>query len=395
MLEQKILAACMLSRDAYNCVAALNEDGDFTDQAAVVYQKISEFYDADHRAQQADKDIVLARVVATAPKHEEVFTNILNNLPSEVSVPNVRDVYLEQKQEAAGARLSSALLTGDRKKIQVAMDRFNAIKELEAAEDGDTGEFICTSLDDLLVSVKPENLLKVYPEALNTALDGGCPRGSHILIFAPPEVGKSLFAINMACGFMHTGRKVLYVGNEDPHSMMLLRFFSRLSGMNRHEILRDPQEAERRAVKNGYGNLVFASLSPGTLSDIRRLVSRHEPDVLVVDQVPNLYTKSASKVEKLEYLASEIRNITKANNMVGVSLAQAAESAQNKMYLELGDVYFSNVGVQAAVDVMIGLGADAQMLNSNQRMISLCKNKITGNHSPFPVSIDPLLSKVI
>ena len=61
----------------------------------------------------------------------------------------------------------------------------------------------------------------------------------------------------------------------------------------------------------------------------------------------------------------------------------------------MGDVYFSNVAIQGAVDVMIGLGMNDEYDRANRRMISLAKNKLSGNHEPFPVIIQPELSRIL
>ena len=136
---------------------------------------------------------------------------------------------------------------------------------------------------------------------------------------------------------------------------------------------------------------MFASLSPGSLGDVRRLVERYEPDVLVVDQLHKLNSpKRLSKVEHLEYVADKVRDMGKEFNTLTLSITQAADSATNKAILEMGDVYYSNVAIQQAADLMIGLG----MGPDGNRCLSLCKNKINGNHSPVPITLDSYLSRV-
>jgi hypothetical protein len=89
-----------------------------------------------------------------------------------------------------------------------------------------------------------------------------------------------------------------------------------------------------------------------------------------------------------------MRALAKIRNIGAVSVTQAADSAINKLYLEMGDVYFSNIAIQAQVDLMIGIGMDNQAQQNNTRVLSLCKNKLTGNHVPLHVLVDPKLSKV-
>lgn len=391
-IEAKVLGAIAHSSDVYRTLAGMAEDQDFSDQGLVIFKEIADFYERDGTADKVDTDLLCHALERKYPKHGEILQGIVHSL-EDVSLPNVKHEFLSLKKQMAADRLSSALVAGDDAKIAQFKEEYERVTSgLVDTEEDNT--YIGAPVDSIISSVSPDQLIKLYPQQLNEALEGGCPRGSHVLVFAPPEMGKSMVCINMASCMIHEGRRVLYIGNEDPATMMLLRFYSRLSGMTRAEILKEPKVAEKKAFANGYSNLTFVSLSPGTVPDVRRLVRRHSPDILFVDQLSNIYSKNASKVEKLEYLASEVRNIVKAANIVGVSVTQAGESAQNKQVLELGDVYFSNVAIQAAVDVMIGVGGDKQLVDMGKRTLSLCKNKISGNHMPVYVDVNTRMSMV-
>jgi archaellum biogenesis ATPase FlaH len=311
----------------------------------------------------------------------------------ETSGINVMHEFLEVKKGAIAHKLSSALLGTNESAIQELLEAYSNFSYEEEEEDNTV--HVGTSITDVLSAFSSDELIKVYPKSLNEKLGGGVPPQTHILVFAPPEVGKSLFSINMACGFLSQGKKVLYWGNEDPDKAMLLRFFTRLSGMDKFDITKDPQKAEELAYRRGYGNLIFKSSDGGTIHQIEEALKEYEPDILVVDQIGNLDMKGREGAIGLEYAAKSMRFLIKKYDVVGVSVHQGSADAQGKMYLDLGDVYFSNVGVQAAMDVMIGLGATGEMLEANERMASLPKNKISGDHSPFGFSINPLLSKVV
>ncbi len=81
--------------------------------------------------------------------------------------------------------------------------------------------------------------------------------------------------------------------------------------------------------------------------------------------------------------------------MLTLSVTQAGDSASGKLVLETGDVDFSNVGIPAQADVMVGIGFDATFEAEGLRNISLPKNKISGRHENFPVRIVPQLSRFI
>jgi hypothetical protein len=79
---------------------------------------------------------------------------------------------------------------------------------------------------------------------------------------------------------------------------------------------------------------------------------------------------------------------------VVVSVTQAGDSADRKNVLDIGDVDFSNTGIPAQADVMIGLGANDQLKQRGEICISLPKNKVSGRHEYFTVLAQPSLSKV-
>jgi len=250
-------------------------------------------------------------------------------------------------------------------------------------------------VDDLFDELDPSNLINVYPKSLNDHLDGGVPRGTHIVVFARPETGKSMFMINMCSECLQQGLKVLYLGNEDPAATMRQRILSNMTGLPRADILRYIDDVKAEAGDKGYNNLIFVERSPGTVSEVRRLVMRYKPDVFIVDQIRNLNTsKSLSKVEALEYVAQSMRNLGKEAQALAVSVTQAGNSGDGKLILDMGDVDYSNTGIPSTADLMIGIGINREYEAAKKRMISLPKNKISGKHEVFPVSVVTELSKV-
>lgn len=394
MDERKLLAACVTDRGTFNTIDKFIKKEDLSDRGHLVWEAIVHWYKTDDLASSIDREVLADQLALKFPSHAQMFKTLVTGLES-ISPANTIEAFIDFRLASLAQRLAQALAAGDSKSAHALMEEYRELRDAreEALKDG-TRVLIGASSDRLIQSVRPDNLLKLYPANLNAAIDGGLPEGAHVLVFAPPEVGKSMLCINMAAGIMSEGHKVLYLGNEDPAELMLLRFKSRLSGMTRKEIIADPAEADRRADQRGFGNLVFASLAPGNLHDVAHLCDEHKPRIVFIDQLSNLYVKNLTKVEGLEYLAKGIRNIAKSRKIVAVSVTQAADSAIGKLFLEMGDVYFSNIAIQAQVDLMIGMGMDNQAQQLNKRVLSLCKNKLTGNHLPLEVKVDQSLTKV-
>lgn len=391
MDERTVLAAIRSSQPAYRKIEQYIEDGDFSDMGKLLLTEYREFYDRDPRADEVDLDVLASSLHRKYPKHSENLLGVARTTAT--SPDNILSEFFEYKKQVVGLELGQMLVSnGQQDKAEELMELYRKYSEaVEGVEFDDDKVYVNVDVADLVEHVRAENLIRLYPSSLNEAVGGGLPRGAHVLLFALPEIGKSATSINLACGMAKDGHKVLYIGNEDPYQLMLLRIVSRLSMWTTDQVKANPQEAQDRARHNGYENIVFASLAPGSLGDVRRLIEKYEPDAVVLDQLHKLNSpKRLSKVEHLEYVADKVRDMGKEFNCLVVSITQAADSATNKAILEMGDVYYSNVAIQQAIDLMIGLG----MGPDGNRCLSLCKNKINGNHSPVPITLDTYLSRV-
>ena len=208
-------------------------------------------------------------------------------------------------------------------------------------------------------------------------------------------MGKTLVVIEMMAGFVSQGLSVLYVGNEDPLDDVNMRIVNRLSLMTKFEVLNDPQEAQLRAEEAGYNLLIMAGLSPGTPREITGLIEKHTPDVLVLDQIRNLDMGNDNYTLALQAAAIQARTWAKRYSCVVVSVTQAGDSAEGKAVLSQGDVDYSNTGIPATADVLLGIGATERNKMRGEIVLSLPKNKVSGNHEFFAVLSEPTLSQLI
>lgn len=387
--EQRILSAIMTDRDAYNRIASLIDEADFSEQGWLLVGEITNFYETDNDAGHIDKDTIKDVIVRKFPKASKIINAVIDNLET-VSVSNATQEYIELKKEALEHTIAEKMLA--REDYRDLLERLLAVDVLEEHEENTV--FINTDIDEILSATSPDNLIRVHPLCLNERLDGGLVPGTQVAIYAPTEVGKSMISINMTCGFLRDGRRVLYGGNEDPSKSMLLRIYNNLTGMTKEEIRSQPNKARQTAHANGYNNLVFKELTPGSLREIRSLIEKYEPEVVIVDQMANMECRSSSKVEKNEILACGLRAMAKKYGVVMIIVHQASDDAYGKNILQKNHMYYSNVGVQGQMDVMIGIGMDASYEQQDLRMLCLTKNKLSGNHENFPVRVVPSLSRV-
>jgi hypothetical protein len=397
-LEKRLIAAAIKSRQAFDSVFAKIDPEAFSAPGCLLGKEIQQFYELDKEAKSADLSVLTERIAARVrnDKHVAAIKDYAKDLDPDISVPNLAFDIRNFQQLRIGDELSLALVNrDDNKKIRELMTAYEDLSHTKE-EKSEEEVFHRKSVKALLEkSFDPGKQIKLSPRELNDRCDGGARPGHHILVYARPEIGKTLFAQNLAAGFIGQGYRTLYIGNEDPASDILLRFVCRLSRMTKQQVMENPEDAERRAYARGYDGLVVASLAPGNFFEIRKLVEEHRPACVILDQLRNLEVNSESRVQALEKAATEARNLAKRYGLLVTSVTQAGESAEGKAVLGRDDIDFSKTGIPAQVDLMIGIGADQMMENHGIRTISLPKNKLSGRHDHFVVTINPAIGTVV
>ncbi len=395
-MERTIISSILKSRRFFSLIdSAIVPSEDISDLGNIVYSVIKDFYESDPSADSVDIPILTATLRRKYEKHFNLLNTFLSS-DKQISEPNLLRELTAVKLQAVSRKLAGAFLSNNNKTdIRPLLDQYLALQNVSEPSRGI--EAVSQYAEEELTALTlPENIIKLTPDSINEKIGGGALRGHHILIFARPDSGKTQFAINLMRGFIRTGLRVLYIGNEDPKRQVISRVISRITNRIKEEVLRDPEEASQIARDRGLDNLYIEELIPGTLYDIRGLCKSIHPDVVLIDQLKNLrVTKGASRVDQLEIVATGARNIAKEFNTLVISITQAADSASNKLVLDMGDVYYSNTGIPGQCDLMIGIGCNEDFKQNATRMISICKNKLSEYHGYFPMKVDESLSKFI
>jgi hypothetical protein len=385
MLDKQILAAAIQDRSAYERVAKHVSPKEFSPQAAFWWKLLSEYYTRDSAARSADRDTLLSigESRITNPKHREGIVAALGEHDSSISSSNVVSAVLGLKRYNASAEFASAAMGGDADKAQKLL---GVVNELWQRDNLDQEERIyAASIDDIFSVVGAERRIKVSPAALNERIGGGVLPGHHILVFGRTEVGKTAFTINLASGFIKRGLKVLYVGNEDEINVTKGRFICRLTRRTWNEVEADKRVTSKLFVEaGGEDRLRCVHLQPGSVESTRRDIDEFEPAVIVVDQLRNMSGPEEGMTQRMEGNAIRFRNLISEYGLVGVSVTQAGNRDQrhnedSPVWLSSGDVDSSRVGLPAQVDLMLGIGGNAEMLSRGQRAISLVKNKLASS----------------
>lgn len=397
--EPRIIKAIITSRDAFGAIRDHLDGGDLSPDGQGIFEAVAAFYQTDPKATCCDVGILKSQIERSSRSnkaaesiHRSIDIALGQDLPSAL---NLAKEAISAKRYSIGLKLAGQL-TGtkpaDKSLIRQYLDLDYKAEHEQSSEELFTG---VTAQALARKSFNKEGLIKLWPESLNMQVDGGVRGGHHIVIFAPTEMGKSLFVINLCAGFLKQGLRVLYIGNEDPASDIMMRMMSRLTGMNKYEIIENPDKADGILASRNWDKFTFAALCPGTFDKIDELAESTQAQVVILDQLRNIDMDSESRTQALEKAATEARNLARRRNIPVVSVTQAGDSASGRAVLDRGDIDSSNIGIPGQADLMLGIGATAEMEQQNMRTLSFPKNKLSGKHTPISVLIDPMLSKVI
>lgn len=402
-MEKDLLACALHSRQDYDLILSYIsvKSNSYSKEFQLLMGKVGEYYSRDSDAQSVSSDVLLAQIGETL-RNEKMVTRLAEFVgdanAGTASLANVKAVVLLAQQQEVADKLSAALVTDlGSEKIDALVQQLTELRarnSLDECEDEDVMHNV-----DLIYLMNqeydPANVIEILPKSLNSRLDVGAKKGHHIIVFARPNVGKTAFTVNLGCGIARQGKRILHLINEDRKEDVYLRYVSNLAGMDKHSIRTNPSEADRLARANGLDNVIVINIKPGTPDQIRHYIDKYKPDAVIVDQLRNLIVKADSRTNQLEASATALRNIGKEKNVLMIGVTQAGDSARDKLVLDDGDIDFSNTGIPAQADLLIGIGMDAEYEAQGLRMLNLIKNKIGAIEEHFPVKIIKSLSRYV
>ncbi len=391
-----MLAAVAQERAHFDALSGADIDEYLSDKGKAILEEIADYYATDAATNSVDLELLGNRLARKYPKHEQLFRTVISSFAEPVSGVNILLEVVALKREALKEKLIAALAGGKEQYIDTLMAEWQAAS-LSVGGSEVSSVFNGVSLDELLTKTSEADRLLVEPVDMGNQLAGGPLRGHNTIIFARPDVGKTACALTIAASALRQEKRVLYCGNEDPAEVMIERLISNLTNVPLNRLHLDPQRIMSVADSRGYQSFFFVEMYPGSAAEIERHVQQVEPDVLIVDQLRNLKDKDTNRVIQLDTVARELRNLGKKYRLYNFALTQAGDSAENKLYLEMGDVDFSNTGIPGAADCMIGIGATREYIAQGHRMLSFPKNKIGGvsGREPVRVTLDATRSKFV
>lgn len=386
-MESKILALALYA-NYYHKLKSLELEEYLTPHAKVLLDCVSVFFQRDPEASFADKGLLKDYIKAHYKNHYDLLADILDNLEAVESKPNLFENVKDFKLEGIADRLSNAILDKDKEKIAYYTAKYEEIGR-QAEDDIKESRM---SFMEILEETEDEYSLKIYPKSLNTKV-GGINRGSHVIVFARPEVGKTAWIITQMVETAKNGHRVLYLGNEDPIKQIIKRTAACLLKRSVEQLRKiNKSKVDKALDKKGFRNIRFRQITPGIPSDIIKYVNKYKPDLLIVDQILNLRMGGDGKTQNLDKAVSFLRPLGLKNDMAVISVTQAGESAHDALLLNDTDIHYSNTDVSGQADLLLGIGANDSYKESNQRCLNVIKNKNNGWHGQVTCKIIPEIS---
>jgi hypothetical protein len=367
---------------------ATGHERELTDTGRAVLDVLSEFYDRDVDAQHCDSTLLRELVRQKHPHNYERVYHLLDTLEENPAVENIREILLGQRKQHYRELISIALMEG---RDDDAADLWSEMGDLSLeAFDEDLDEYCGTDPTVLLAAMEAGNRIPLVCDQLTEHTRGGAIPGHHLLFFGRPEIGKSLAAFNLVRTAGNAGHRVGFWENEDPISATQLRCAQAICNATEGDVRVNLGRYQPVLEAAGwYDRIFFKESADGSVREIEAWVEKHDLDLVIVNQLPNLKAASAdTRIQELWAIARGLRALAKRQQCVVASVAQAGDSADGKRVLRLGDLDGSNTAVQGQVDLMVGIGMDQVLEETHQRCLSLIRNKLSGQLSNLFVKFD-------
>jgi archaellum biogenesis ATPase FlaH len=396
---QRLLGAILNSRSAYETFERVGNRDELGAIGGLLVDAVRSYYELDPNAQSVDRSVIEERVVAQLAnaKHAEAYSRYLRAIPDDVSSANVEFDLQELHRQRIGEQLAIAITNqapaAERERLT--QEYQDALKPTGIEVDENHGFLLASEAFTDQHGTASAASIKLWPEQLNDHIDGGVGPGNLIVVFARPDTGKTLFGINQCASFVQQGKRVLYLGNEEPVWRVRARFMARLLRATPARMREDAQRAREAAKNRGGDLLVFKDIDASTdARAIERLIRAWKADIVVIDQLHKIRVKSDSTVNQLEAQAATARDLAKRLGVVVLANTQAGVSADGKVVLDMTDIEGSKTGIPANADLLLGIGKTDHMWRNGLLELSICKNKLGASHDHFTIHVNPKTGEI-
>lgn len=229
-----------------------------------------------------------------------------------------------------------------------------------------------------------------------TELTGPLGPGTLAHVFARTHAGKTGFAISQIAHWALELRRreskdvILFCSNEEPVPRIKQRIIKVNHTVDDKWIETHKEETEY--LWNQYLKpWIILRHGVNDLFEIIRLIRRHKPIMVVIDQGPKVRIKGDyPQHQKLQILYQNYRQLAVRYNTRIMTLGQASADADDRKFIGIKMIDNAKTGLPGELDLAIGIG---QLLSDssrvNMRWLNVCKNKLTFNLGVKTCWVDP------
>lgn len=381
----------MADRGAFITAAVLNHDARLSDRGKAFWTVLQDHYEADPTLSRAHLDLLKAQLESRYPRHKDEMLAIVEQLDPNPPIENLQEVLVTARREALSRDMAIALVEKSYETFETLLSDWRVVDDLQT----EASSLVGTDPTELLAVMEAGNRIPIGPKHVSDTLRGGLLPGHNALIFGRPEVGKSALAITCGRYAAEAGYRTGIWENEDPLATTQLRMVQAICNATEDQVRVDGGRYRSVLERAGYFDRIFFRESPdGSIAEIEAWVEKEDLDLVIINQMVNLRTQQDNRVLELSQIARGQRALAKRQECAVIGVAQAGESAIGRSILRLADLEWSNTGVQATLDLMIGIGMNDEQENMGQRTLHLCKNKLGGTHDVLLVEFDKQRTRI-
>ena len=327
---------------------------------------------------------------------EHIFKLIDEVFEAEINEQLLNDTVKGVIQRSCAAELSEISM----QVLQGESERFNEIENvlekyrtvMEEADENRNPFFSASlsEMDDMSAKSGLSWPLKAFQDALGPLCGG---TSGHI--FARPNTGKTSMAIFCMAHWAQQMDEgcILWCNNEELNKRMWLRYMCSVLHMTQEELFAERERNEMLFKERGGDKVKLYDSPHMELEEIESLIREYEPKVVVIDIADKVHFHGESSFDntvRLQRLYALYRELCKKYEVDVITLGQASADAHGKKFLEYAWMDHSKTGKAGELDWICGIGVDLNQGKANVRYLYFCKNKLTGKHNKYVVTIDPL-----
>jgi replicative DNA helicase len=168
-------------------------------------------------------------------------------------------------------------------------------------------------------------------------ITGGLDKGEIMLIGGYTSQGKSAISVHLSIGFAEDGKSVLYCTSEMSEEEIVRRILANKARVSTYKFRAGYiTESENNRIidaKSEIKNWPYHIVRVSSVADIRREITKHNPEIVIVDHLHNLMSNAKSKFDGVTENITHLQNIClseKIGMIVGAQLHRPPDKSKLK-----------------------------------------------------------------